>query len=242
MKRTFKSVLLPVGLFLSLLFSGCVQTSLVYNPNTYHTGRTNGKGKTRAQIAGSFGPTMRNADDDSAFRTEHGHDSFLLTTGVSSGISERADMGGTFDLGFAVDGVSAGVRIFLKYMFTDTQSATSASIMPAAVFVLGSSDRDEDNGREASSHLWAIELHAPISHQVSDHVSLITEPKMLMLFHRARFEAGPEDHTLVSRSVEDNWLCPAVAFGLKAGPVIPEITFISLDGSLKVVGGVGINF
>ncbi|RPH96206.1 hypothetical protein EHM69_01855 [candidate division KSB1 bacterium] len=242
MKRSLILGSLLAAMVSGMLFAGCVQTSLVYDPNTYHTGRTSGKGKTRAQLVGAYGPTIRNDDDNPGFKTEHPHESFIIATGLSSGLSDRADLGGTFNLGFSWGGFSTGVRFFLKYMFTDTQAVTSASIMPAAVYILGSSDRDEANDREASSHLWAFELHVPVSYRVNENVSLITEPKILMLLHRARFEVGPQDYSIMSRSIEDNWLCPAVAFGIKAGPVLPEVTFISLDGSLKFTGGVGISF
>lgn len=240
MKRSFMVGSLLAVIVSGMLFVGCVQTSLVYDPNTYHTGRTAGKGITRAQIVGSFGTTMRNDDED--FVTEHPNESFNVSTGLFSGLSDRTDMGGTFSLGFDVEGISAGIRAYLKYMFTDTQATTSASIMPAIAYVHGSTDRDEEADREASSYLVAFELHVPISHQIGKNVALITEPKALMLLHRARFDFGSQDYPLMSRSIKDDWFCPALAFGVKAGPVLPEITFMSLDGSLKFIGGLGITF
>ena len=225
----------------AVFLSGCVETALVYDPNVYHTGRTSGDKKAHAHFAVSSGMRLRNSDEYADFRTDVNDHFLAMSAGLSHGLTDRIDWGGAATLGFW-DG-NLGLRMFLKQMLTERNSQTAVALMPAVVYIHGSTDTDDEQGRTASSHVFALEMHIPISYHLDRRFCLIVEPKAVYLIHRARFEAGPNDYLpWVSRTTKDNWLCPGIAFGMQYRAVLPEVTLLGVDGRLRTMAGLGLNF
>lgn len=223
----------------ALTLTGCVATSVFYDPNVYHTGKTVGKKKTAVQFAGAMAQEIRN-DDSDYFETESHDKCLVVHAGMSHGLSERFDLGGTASLGFVTSGPSAGIRVFGKAMLTKPGDRVAVSLMPAISYINGSTDTDPELHRDASSHLFTLELHVPISIQTADKFSIILDPQTIYFMHDADLDTEPGD-VVFSNSVENRWICPGMGFGVQAGPVLPEVSLFYIDDNLRLIGGVAVN-
>jgi hypothetical protein len=227
----------------ALLLTSCVSTSLVYDPNVYHTGRTAGRGVWRPQVSAALGNKLSNADDQSGFGTRTDATALDLAFGVNGGITDDVDLGGTMHLGFANNSFSYALRFYGKYRLTPAGAQTAVAILPAISYVKGDKGTEDEFHRTATSDMTVLELHLPISYQWRRRVAFVMEPNLHFLMHRAHF-SGDYGDPLVSRDVRltDEWVCPGLALGMKIGPVFPEINFLLMDGNIRPSGGVAVGW
>jgi hypothetical protein len=237
-----RTLLILVVALTTLFISGCIETSLVYNPNTYQTGRTVGKGNVALRANVTAVQEVHSSDASGTIEADVKETAWAGGAGLSVGVSDRMDLGGTIHVGFPAGQTTVGTRLYLKQMLTDTESRWAISVMPALSFENGASGTDDNTGSTISSTLLAVELHAPISYRTSPHLDFVITPKLLALFYSAPFTPGPNETNGNLGSVSKKWLVPGLGVGFKLGPVFPEASFILVDSKIKTLGGIGAEF
>lgn len=186
---------------LAVLISGCVETSLIYSPNTYQSGKTSGRGQTKLKTGISVASIIKSADStdnesvhDVVMTDWGGSDPALaFTVGVAYGVGERVDLGGTLALGFnGAPFSSLALRPYGKWMLTKPARRFAFSVMPALCFVLGSTDKQEvtfeASHEEIRSHAEALELHLPMSIQTGAHSAFTWTPHLVQLTYAVDYE------------------------------------------------------
>ncbi len=222
---------------LAFLQMSCLQTSLIYNLNTFHDGRTLGKGRGSGQAFLSEAVQLETTKDD-GFKTEV-HKWLTAGIGGRMGISNQLDLGGQVVTGL---GRYAG-RLYVKTRLNSPNNRLAVAVMPALGFSIGDQDDDDDTGSELSSHMYTLELHAPLSYDSSPRFRWIFGGHIYYFLYRAPFRPGPAESPLFPKqTVRQSYICPALSAGFQYGPLTPEFTVALIDGEARAFGGIGFNF
>ena len=229
------------GSLMAVLLGGCLETSVVYNPNLYQTGRSNGTNKVHAHLIGGSAPEIHSSMYSSDISTNANGLALGGSPGLSVGVSDRVDVGGSLELGVAGPGNSAGTRLYVKDMFTNRQSPWAFSLLPAVVYMHGSNGSD-DVGASMASHLMAFEVHGPVSYHVSRYLAVFAEPQLLLAWVSVPFTAGPNELSRHSRTHHETWAGEGLGVGLQAGPIFPEVSILHLGRYTHWLGGLALSF
>lgn len=245
------------GLFLpamiASLCSGCLSTSVIYDPHMYQTGRTLGKGKNNVQASASYVLKFRSAEYKNSYRTTSADHAISIGAGLSYGLMDKLDVGGMLHYGFGdTEPNTIGLRVFLKQMITSNTSRTAISFMPACSFMSSpegndiryrkydSTTADQEQNDIASSRLGSIELHLPVSHRVNERFTMVIDPNVQHLFHwfRRSRQTGSLKWTK-EVDLRNSWLCPGLVIGAKYGPVFPEAGILLVKNDVRYSVGIG---
>jgi hypothetical protein len=226
----------------TLFLSGCIETALVYNPNTYQTGRSLGKDNVTLRMAVSAAQEVHSSPGNAGLETDMANQALSVSAGLAVGLNEFTDVGGNLQFGFPGAGSTIGTRIYLKQMMTLRSSKWAFALMPAVSYEHGVNQTDEETRSRISSSLFALEMHAPISYHYRPWLAAVIVPKLLWLHYSAPFSAGIHETNPSLHTTSNDWICPGLGLGAKVGPVFPEASFILVSGKLKTLGGVGVSF
>jgi len=241
--RGLRFVQCLVTSLITLLLSGCLETSLVYNPNMHQTGRTAGRGKVRVHLNGGLAQQIYTSVEDRKVVSRVSEQGLNGSPGLAIALSGHVDLGGSVEIGSAASGNCIGGRFYLKDMLTDSQSAWAFSVMPAIAFLDGPTGNNESTGSTLSSSLVAFELHAPVSYHVGRYFAVFAEPQLMAVSVAAPFKAGArEDIHFPNQTMHKTWLGAGVGLGIKEGPFVPEISLFYMNDIWRTLGGISFTF
>jgi len=239
MTRFSASLQFSLLCFLVPLLSSCLQTSLVYDMNTCQDGRTFGTKRVAAQIAFSETANFLTAYDSGTIDPDFHDWNLSAAGGLRVGVSPISDLGGNIIWG--LDGTVGG-RIYSKIRLNNPSERFAVAIMPALGYAAGTKDTDDETGSTLSSHMYAIELHVPMSYDVTRHFRWIFGGHLYYFLYKAPFTRGPNEHSFGSFTTSKTLICPAISGGLQIGPFCPEITLAQIDNKGRIFGGFAFNF
>ncbi|MBU0507985.1 hypothetical protein KKH27_04020 [bacterium] len=240
--KSMNRFLAALFLVLSLTLCSCLETSLVYNMNLYHDGRTVCEKRVGVQTDLSLTSKLRTSKEATTFENDFHDIGPMIGTGVRVAVSRKCDVGGNFSFNVDESGSGVGGRLYTKVQLTEPSKEFAVSIMPALGFGIGSKNTEEETGSTLSSYLVALELHAPMSYDMTRRFRFLFGGHLYYLVYAAPFERGPNELLLESQTPGISLLCPAISGGFQFGPLTPEASVVLIDGKAMAIGGVGLNF
>jgi hypothetical protein len=236
------SRLLLTLLLVSAALSGCLSTSLVYNPNIYQTGRAGGRGQVKVHVGVTAASTIESSDVTDATNTRDSIETkwggnnrvgLDFAAAISYGLSERLGLGVSLSVA-SIEMIS--LRPYVKFMLTDPARRFAVSILPAVALVAGSKDSEglpyDAGTAEIRSHLTAFELHFPASLRTSPAFEWTFTPRVVRLTYTANYDYSAGSGSLVpSFAIENQEDVTGfgAAFGFVWKGVHPELSFLASE-------------
>jgi len=257
-ERFFKLVLV----FLALSTFSCASRTIVtYDVNSFQDGSVAGRRTFNKFAAISYSPAFKTSvyeeNDDYITDTNLKASAGASGYSISYGITNSTDIGGNFNWGMtgSLEFISFGGKLFIKQQIVKSASNFSLSILPCIGYTDGAGSIV--GGMEIYSNLTGIELHIPMSFENNKSFTWSVNPKLFYFFYRvpvtieyetSEYEWDGEAFRMIrvkhrtEMNLKKELFCPAMSFGFSYKKLMPELTIIHIDKSLRIFFGLGIKF